>query len=259
MFKEYFDMKIIKTSDILPTKNYIFAYHPHGIVPYGMFSAMNSNCCGFDELYPGIKLNLKVGAVNLGLPLLKEIGLYFGVQLVSKKSIKKTLAKEGNSVVLNVGGGAEMIFSVPGTAKLIIKNRYGFIKIALETGSDLVPVYAFGENSTYNQSPVDQTSSNFWLKREFYKKTNFFLPMISGRGIFPNTKGAFPLNVPIRIVVGKPINVEKVERPTEEQIHEFYDKYCSELEALYNEYKDEFWYDKNSQPPKLELLENPLR
>jgi hypothetical protein len=134
MLKEYFDMKIIKTCDIPATKNYIFAYHPHGIIPYGMFSALNSNCCGFDDLYPGIKLNLKVGAVNLGFPLLKEIGLYFGVQLVSKKSIKKTLAKKDNSIVLSVGGGAEMIFSVPGTAKLIIKNRYGFIKIALETG-----------------------------------------------------------------------------------------------------------------------------
>lgn len=77
---------------------------------------------------------------------------------------------------------------------------YIIVNSLLYFRSDLVPVYAFGENSAYNQSPVDKTSSNFWLKREFYKKTNFFLPMISGRGIFPNTKGVFPLNVPIRVV-----------------------------------------------------------
>jgi hypothetical protein len=134
IIKEYFDMKIIKTCDIPATKNYIFCYHPHGIVPFGMFSALNSNCCGFDELYPGINLNPKSHSVNLSFPLLREIGMYFGAQYVTKKSIINTLSKPGNSVGINIGGGAEMVYAVPNTAKLIVKNRFGFIKIAMETG-----------------------------------------------------------------------------------------------------------------------------
>ncbi|KXN66475.1 diacylglycerol acyltransferase [Conidiobolus coronatus NRRL 28638] len=252
-------MKLIKTCDIPATKNYIFCYHPHGIVPFGMFSALNSNCCGFDELYPGIKLNPKSHSVNLSFPLLREIGLYFGAQYVTKKSIINTLSKPGNSVGINIGGGAEMVYAVPNTAKLIIKNRFGFIKIALETGSDLVPIYGFGENCTYDQSLIDQNSKSFRLKRLLYKKTNFFWPSIAGRGILPNTKGLFPINTPIRIVIGKPISVEKIPNPSADQIKDLHAKYCNELEALYNKYKDEFWYDPNTSPPKLELLENPLR
>ncbi|KXN66479.1 diacylglycerol acyltransferase, partial [Conidiobolus coronatus NRRL 28638] len=257
--RDYFDMKLIKTSDISSKKNNIFCYHPHGVVPFGMYCALNSNACGFDDLFPGIRLNMKGIAYNLIHPLLRELALYFGAQSISRESMLETLRVPGNSVGISVGGGAEMMLAVPNTAKLVIKNRFGFVKIALETGSDLVPVYAFGENEVYNQDPVDQKSFNFRIRRWLYKKTNFFLPSISGRGIFPNTKGIFPNNVPIRIVVGKPINVEKVDNPTDEQIKELHSKYCGELEALYNQYKDDFWYDSSTCPSKIEFLANPLK
>ncbi|KXN64613.1 diacylglycerol acyltransferase [Conidiobolus coronatus NRRL 28638] len=259
IIRDYFDMKIIKTCDIPATKNYIFCYHPHGIIPFGMGIGLNSNCCGFDDLYPNINVNIKVHSIFLTSPLLREVCLYFGSQPATRESIIKTLNEPGNSVGLSIGGAAEIVYSVPNAAKLIIKNRFGFVRIALETGADLVPVYSFGENDTYNQHPIDQSSKFYRVNKAFYKRTNAVFPKLSGRGILPNTKGIFPNNAPIRIVVGKPIKVEKNPNPTDEQIRDLHDKYCSELIALYNEYKDEFWYDANSSPPKLELLLNPLK
>jgi hypothetical protein len=132
--RDYFDMKLIKTSDISSKKNNIFCYHPHGIVPFGMYCALNSNACGFDDLFPGIKLNMKGHLYNLIHPLLREFTIYFGSQSISRESMLETLNVPGNSVGISVGGGAEMMLAVPNTAKLIIKNRFGFIKIALETG-----------------------------------------------------------------------------------------------------------------------------
>lgn len=141
--------------------------------------------------------------------------------------------------------------------------------------SDLVPVYTFGENEAYNQPLINQSSKYYWLSRTVYKLSNIIFPVLSGRGIFPNTKGMFPNNVPIRIVskfisiqilwyinfvlVGKPIIIEKDLNPSEVKIQEFHTRYCSELEALYNRYKNEFWYNPNRSPPKLELLENPFK
>jgi hypothetical protein len=132
--RDYFDMKIIKTCDIPATKNYLFCYHPHGVIPFGMPFGLNSNCCEFDNLYPGINLNFKVHSVFMMFPILRELCLYFGAQPATRKSIIKTLNEPGKSACLSIGGGAEMFYSVPNTSKLIIKNRFGFVKTALETG-----------------------------------------------------------------------------------------------------------------------------
>jgi hypothetical protein len=132
--RDYFDMKIIKTCDIPATKNYLFCYHPHGVFPFGMVFGLNSNCCEFDNMYPNINVNLKVHSVFLTFPLLRELCLYFGAQSASRESVINTLNKPGNSVGLSIGGGAEVIYGTPNTAKLIIKNRLGFVRIALETG-----------------------------------------------------------------------------------------------------------------------------
>ena len=50
-----------------------------------------------------------------------------------------------------LGGAAEALDSRPGCQMLTLKGRKGFIRIALETGSQLVPVYSFGETELYEQ------------------------------------------------------------------------------------------------------------
>ena len=46
-----------------------------------------------------------------------------------------------------------------------------------------------------------------------------FVPVLFfGRGIFQYNYGIVPHRKPITVVVGKPISVEKVENPTQEQI-----------------------------------------
>ena len=52
-----------------------------------------------------------------------------------------------------VGGAAESLEAFPGQYRLVLRKRKGFIRIALETGASLVPVFSFGENGenkTYN-------------------------------------------------------------------------------------------------------------
>lgn len=43
----------------------------------------------------------------------------------------------------------QSLHAKPGANDLVLRRRRGFVKIALRTGASLVPVYAFGENSTF--------------------------------------------------------------------------------------------------------------
>lgn len=61
---------------------------------------------------------------------------FTGAVSVSKESITYLLndKKESKALTVIVGGASEAYFCRPGPYKILLKNRKGFIKVALETG-----------------------------------------------------------------------------------------------------------------------------
>ena len=57
---EYFPIQLVKTVDLDSKKNYIFSYHPHGIMAGGAFGHFATNGSGFDKVFPGFKPYLLV-------------------------------------------------------------------------------------------------------------------------------------------------------------------------------------------------------
>ena len=55
---------------------------------------------------------------------------------MSKKCIEHLLTRSGvgNAVVIVTGGAEEALFSTPGVNTVVMKNRKGFVKLALENG-----------------------------------------------------------------------------------------------------------------------------
>lgn len=52
--RDYFPITLAKTADLDPTKNYVFGYHPHGIIGFGTLINFLSNATGFQAKFPGI-------------------------------------------------------------------------------------------------------------------------------------------------------------------------------------------------------------
>lgn len=74
-----------------------------------------------------------------------------GVASVSKPACANILSKgAGEAITIVIGGAAESLSAHPGTADLTLKKRFGFIKMAIREGADLVPVFSFGENDVSN-------------------------------------------------------------------------------------------------------------
>jgi hypothetical protein len=67
-----------------------------------------------------------------------------------------------------------------------------------------------------------------------------------GRGVFNYTFGFLPFRSPINVVVGKPIPVEKVESPTQEQIEELHTLYIKALTELFEANKEQYSVTKDA-------------
>ena len=81
------------------------------------------------------------------MPFYREILMFHGICSVSKPSCANILRKgAGSAITIVIGGAAESLSAHPGTADLTLKKRFGFIKMAIREGADLVPVFSFGEN-----------------------------------------------------------------------------------------------------------------
>ena len=50
----------------------------------------------------------------------------------------------GRAITIVVGGARESLDAQPHSLRLVLKRRKGFVKLAIRTGADLVPVLAFG-------------------------------------------------------------------------------------------------------------------
>ena len=146
---------------------------------------------------------------------------------------------------LLIGGAAESLEAHPGRYTLVLKRRKGFIRVALETGASLVPVFCFGENDLYSalENPENSLLRKF---QELFKRISMFgLPIFWGRGIFNYSFGYVPFRKPTYTVVGRPIEVKKTFSPSQEKIDALHAIYMDELKRLFDENKAKYLDDKN--------------
>jgi 2-acylglycerol O-acyltransferase 2 len=249
-FADYFPAKLHKTHDLPATRKYIFGYHPHGIISHGAFAAFATEACGFSEKFPGIVNSLLTLDSNFRIPLYRDYILAMGLRSVSKESIGNILTRGGlngegmgRAVTIVVGGARESLEAQPGTLHLILKERKGFIKLALRTGADLVPVLAFGENDLYDQVSPKTHPTLHRLQMFVLRTLKFTLPFLHGRGIFNYDVGLMPYRHPLHVVVGAPIKVAQAANPNNidaAEVDRLHGLYVEELLNIWNTYKDEF-------------------
>lgn len=182
---------VIMNHGIIPFHGFLLAKHlveSRGIYPRGLGA-------GFLFSIPWMrKFFLKGGAVN------------------ANDRNAKNLLKAGNCVVLAPGGIYEGLVCHPGMKRIPWERRKGFIKLALETKTPIVPSYCDGINDVYY-------NSNFLLKLriKILESTRFPLPLFFGIGLFP---------LPLKLIqyIGKPIRPTKKKGETTEaainRIHE---------------------------------------
>ena len=143
-----------------------------GIYPRGLSA-------GFIYDFPGLReLFLKGGAVN------------------ANHHNGRALLRQGACLMIAPGGIYESLVCKPGMTRIPWERRYGFVHLAVDTGTAIVPTYCHGANEMYFNLDV--------MLRErikFLEATRLPIPGFFGLGLLP-------LPVKLRHVVGQPISTK---------------------------------------------------
>jgi 2-acylglycerol O-acyltransferase 2 len=136
-FTDYFPLKLIKSEDLDPNRNYIFGFHPHGAFSFGALGNFGTDATYFSTLFPNIRPHLMLLHLQFLFPFTREILLNLGACCVSKDSCEYFLNGkhgQGHALVIIIGGAREMYLTKNDSMILYLKNRKGFVTSALQHG-----------------------------------------------------------------------------------------------------------------------------
>lgn len=240
--RDYYPVKLVKTAELDPSRNYIIGYHPHGIICMGAMCNFGTEGTDFAELFPGIRICVLTLNVNFMFPIHRELLLAHGLCSVDRESLQWILNKRGtgNAALIAVGGAQESLDAHKDTYIITLKSRKGFVRCALKSGADLVPVFSFGENNIFRQMKNPRGSRLRWLQEKLKSLTGVAPAIFYGRGVLQYTWGYMPFREKIVTIVGKPIHVDKNENPTEEEVDLLHEKYMAALKQLFDDYKGQY-------------------
>lgn len=245
---DYFPINCIKTADLKTdgSVKYIFGLHPHGITSSSSVLNFCYSKSSFYQQFPGLNISVATLDGQFLFPFHRDLLMALGLCSNSKESLSNALSRN-ESLGIVVGGAPEALSTSKDVVRLYLKNRKGFIKLALKHGAHLVPVYQFGENEIFKQKEFSEDSIFRKFQRKVCDYLQFSPPVFHGRGVFNYTFGFIPFRKPINCVVGQPIIVEKEENPSKEQIESLHKQYVDSLISLFKEHNAKYGHNKDAK------------
>ncbi|KAH8145616.1 uncharacterized protein LAJ45_10417 [Morchella importuna] len=263
LYTDYFPLKLHATTALDPAKNYIFTYHPHGIISHGAFGHFcTEHTTGFEALFPGITNTLLTLDSNFRVPFYRDFLLLMGLASVSRRSCEALLRGEAaprpsspNSTPASSCSlwkpwtWWRLIFHLPIFHPAPHRSQQQYTApsgggraitiIAIRENAGLVPVLSFGENELYEQ--VVPAGGGVVARLQMFVKrvAGFTVPLFHARGVFNYDVGLLPYRREVNTVVGRPVFPRaQMESPRDGDVEELQERYLAELRRLWEEHKD---------------------
>jgi len=229
----------------------IFAFEPHDLIPFAVF-AFNSSLKRLPGRIGETGCCLITGAC-FKVPFMRQVYSWVGSHPIDKTTFRKRLEK-GQSLTMVPGGVQEVIFMMKERMKrrkqlktkkkisddanedgedivLFLKNRKGFVKLALEYGVSIVPVFGFHIDESFGFFiPPDGP-----IVRQMARSLGLLPVFYWGRWGIPF---GIPRSKRVNVVIGKPIAIPKMgNNVTDSAVDTYHQLYLEELEKLFERHK----------------------
>ncbi|GMI55323.1 hypothetical protein ScalyP_jg11705 [Parmales sp. scaly parma] len=202
-------------------KSAILVAQPHGVLSL-------TGICSATYCIPEFRM-IKTAAASavVNFPFLKQVMGIFGLIDAAKPNLIRHLKKGGaeGTIVIYVGGIAELFMCSESEERLFLQKRKGFVKLALQTGTSLIPLYMFGNTTVLTPLKWKFLVS---LSRKMQASMTYFWGM-----------GGLPVPRKVKLVYcrGKMVHVPKIEEPTQADIDKYHKLYVDEVTRIYTKYQ----------------------
>ena len=219
----------LEYSSALPKTPHIFAFHPHGI-----FSVANLLHIGTDLTEWSHKpIKGTISDKVTYFPAAEEIVDVMNFVTSDYNNMKEVI-DNGSSLTVCMGGVREVLYIQPNKLTVTILKKQGIFRLAIETGTPLVPVITYGENEILD---LIDTPFISWIQKKIIPYgMALLIPTPESSKRWYNIVNE-PLKEKIRTVIGTPIDVGEPRKATHEEIVKLRERYFVELRKLYRETK----------------------
>lgn len=210
-WRSYFGFRVFDDGDSsaggIPLKKILYTFVPHGLFPFGL--ALVSGV-----LFKGKDIKIGIASSLFYIPVFCVF-----VRLLGCVEADKELFQSGGDIVLVPDGIAGAFHSDRKNECLYLRGRKGFIREAITTQYDIVPVYCFGHTQLYDVYGWQELSRRFGFAFVFFWGRNPTIWLPHARSV--------------SVVLGK-----KIVLPPEGGQNDTHWQYLKEVKALYDKYRE---------------------
>lgn len=226
--------------DAVPSKSrsnkLLYAVHPHGAF-----------CLGWSTLFhaPEISANVRFcfSPALYASPLFRLWCRLTGRPGAADKKSMVRYMRNGEHLALPPGGFEEATLTCMKQDRAYIQKRAGFVKLCLQHGYHIVPVFCFGEKNTF------WNMQGGWAVRLALNGLGIPAIAICGLPMLP----FIPKRTKLVTVAGRPLACPHLPSPTRDEVSLWHGKYITALQQLYEEHKCTAYGDEDGKTSKLEL------
>ena len=223
---------------------YVFAVSPHNVLPISFiaFSPGGPLMRLLGRRLPSVAGSRGVASSAIFyVPLMRHLWGWLGLTSATRANISALLGS-GSSVVICPGGVREAMYMDHRVETLFLRERRGFVRLALLHCAPIVPVFAFGQRDAFRwwRPPMGEAMGSL-------SRTIGYVPML----FWGRLGSPLPYKTRLTLAVGSPLarpaGLAPGDAPSAEQVEATLGAYVDAIKALFDERKAEAGY------PDLEL------